>query len=78
MPWPIVSHSTPVWRTRRRYAPANDDRPLKLADQGRPCTLFKQSSVKNERTGLAGMQPKKAPDGTLDDFPIAYLVACAE
>ncbi len=64
-------------RQRTRAAQADDDRPLKLADQVRTCTLFKRSSMKDARTGLTSTQPKKAPAGALDDFLIAYLMARA-
>lgn len=58
-----------------RAAQADDDGPLKLADQVRTYTLFKQSSVKDARTGLTSTQSKKVLAGALDDFLIAYLTA---
>lgn len=73
----------------RRYAPrwllaqqqlaypaqVDGDEPLKLADQVRTYTLFKQSSVKDMRTGVTSTQPKKVLAGALDEFLIAYLTA---
>ncbi|MCS7055442.1 MAG: AAA family ATPase [Thermoflexales bacterium] len=53
----------------------NDSEPLKLADQVRVYTLFKQASVKDSRTGLTSTQPKKVLAGALDEFLIAYLTA---
>ncbi len=57
-------------RQLTRAAQADDDRPLKLADQVRACTLFKQSSVKDARTGPTSTQPKKVLAGALDEFLI--------
>lgn len=54
-------------------APADDGEPLKLADQVRVYTLFKQMSVKDTRTGVVSMQPKKVLAGALDEFLLAYL-----
>ncbi|MCS6847301.1 MAG: AAA family ATPase [Anaerolineae bacterium] len=58
-----------------RVTQAEGDEPLKLADQVRTYTLFKQASVKDARTGLTSTQPKKVLAGALDEFLIAYLTA---
>lgn len=66
----------PRWlNAQQQLVQVDGSEPVKLADQVRTYTLFKQASVKDARTGLTSTQPKKVLAGALDEFLIAYLTA---
>jgi ATP-dependent Clp protease ATP-binding subunit ClpC len=87
--WRHALSSDEIEEHARRYVPrwlnarqagqaaehADDGEPLKMADQVRIYTLFKQAGVKDTRTGVTSTQPKKVLAGAIDEFLIAYLMA---